>query len=182
MYDGKEYLIEKYAIAIIPGLKLINLKPFKRYSIKPLLLGASFGKEFPLIGTEQELHEILQVLGGADILQNKNFTFSKIRKLLEKNDYSIIHFSTHGFFSHNLNESFLVTYDKKLMMNDLDALINISNKGRKQPLELVVFSASETAQGNKRTAPLGLAGIVVKAGARSALGTLWNVNENQLCD
>jgi CHAT domain-containing protein len=38
------------------------------------------------------------------------------------------------------------------------------------------LSACETAEGDERAA-LGLAGLAVKAGARSALGTLWRVND-----
>jgi len=38
------------------------------------------------------------------------------------------------------------------------------------------LSACGTAAGNERSA-LGLAGVAVKAGARSALATLWYVND-----
>ena len=38
------------------------------------------------------------------------------------------------------------------------------------------LSACDTAQGDDRAA-LGLAGVAVQAGARSALGTLWSVND-----
>ena len=49
-------------------------------------------------------------------------------------------------------------------------------KFRDTPLELLTLSACETAQGDERAA-LGLSGIAIKAGARSALGTLWVVND-----
>jgi len=47
---------------------------------------------------------------------------------------------------------------------------------RERPIELLTLSACETAQGSDRAA-LGLAGVAVQAGARSALGTLWSVND-----
>jgi len=47
---------------------------------------------------------------------------------------------------------------------------------REQPIELLTLSACETAQGSERAA-LGLAGVAIQAGARSALGTLWSVND-----
>ena len=47
---------------------------------------------------------------------------------------------------------------------------------RETPLDLILLSACETATGDQRAA-LGLAGIAVKAGARSAVGTLWAVND-----
>ena len=41
---------------------------------------------------------------------------------------------------------------------------------------MLVLSACQTAAGDDRAA-LGLAGIAVKAGARSALASLWFVND-----
>jgi len=52
---------------------------------------------------------------------------------------------------------------------------------RDDPLELLTLSACETAAGDDRAA-LGLAGIAIKAGARSALATLWNINDEASVD
>jgi len=48
-------------------------------------------------------------------------------------------------------------------------------------VELLTLSACETAAGDDRAA-LGLAGVAVKAGARSALATLWSVNDEGSSD
>ena len=40
----------------------------------------------------------------------------------------------------------------------------------------MVLSACETAEGDERAA-LGLAGVAVKAGARSVMASLWSVND-----
>lgn len=48
---------------------------------------------------------------------------------------------------------------------------------RDQPVELITLSACETAAGDDRAA-LGLAGIAIKAGARSASATLWPVADD----
>jgi CHAT domain-containing protein len=47
---------------------------------------------------------------------------------------------------------------------------------RKNPVELLTLSACQTAVGDERAA-LGLAGVAIKAGARSALASLWFVND-----
>jgi len=47
---------------------------------------------------------------------------------------------------------------------------------RGKPVELLTLSACQTAAGDDRAA-LGLAGVALKAGARSALATLWFVND-----
>ena len=60
-------------------------------------------------------------------------------------------------------------------MERLDHCIGLF-RYRDEPLELLTLSACETAAGDDRAA-LGLAGIAVKAGARSALATLWYIND-----
>jgi CHAT domain-containing protein len=50
------------------------------------------------------------------------------------------------------------------------------NRYRDEPVELLFLSACQTAAGDERAA-LGLAGVAVKAGARSALATLWHIND-----
>ena len=60
----------------------------------------------------------------------------------------------------------------------MDKLQNIIGLGRfrDKPLELLTLSACKTAVGDDKAA-LGLAGIAVKAGARSAIATLWFVDD-----
>ena len=60
-------------------------------------------------------------------------------------------------------------------MDRLDELIGLY-QFRETPLDLLTLSACETAAGDDRAA-LGLAGVAVKAGARSALATLWFIND-----
>ena len=45
-----------------------------------------------------------------------------------------------------------------------------------QPVEMLALSACRTAAGDDRAA-LGLAGVAVKSGARSAFATLWYVDD-----
>lgn len=44
------------------------------------------------------------------------------------------------------------------------------------PIELLVLSACQTAEGDRR-ATLGLAGVAVRSGARSTLASLWAVGD-----
>ena len=177
LYDGKdkEFLIEKYALAVIPGLKFIELIPLRRNrnNVKVLLGGISKkGNFIELPNVAKELQKI-QKLSVADILLNEELTIPNLEAKLNANSYSIIHFSTYIKFTDDLNESYLLTYYDKVTIDNLSKLIYF-NKFQKTPIDLIVFSASETALGNKRAA-LGLAGIAIKAGARSVLASLWNV-------
>jgi CHAT domain-containing protein len=85
-----------------------------------------------------------------------------------------VHLATHGEFSRKGGESYVLTYDGRLDMDDLQQFMSMTTF-REQPIELLTLSACQTAAGDDRAA-LGLAGIAVKAGARSALATLWFIN------
>jgi CHAT domain-containing protein len=60
-------------------------------------------------------------------------------------------------------------------MNQLEQLIRLS-KLRNEPVELLTLSACKTAVGDDQAA-LGLAGVAIKAGARTALATLWSIDD-----
>ena len=186
LHNGKNFLIkEKYALAVTPGLKLTELKKMPR-RIKALLNGLSEKiAGYDKLNAEEELDNISEVLTNSHRLESKNFTISKVNTQLEKNAYSIVHFATHGHFDKNPNDTYLLTYDahpnndkpeKRLRMDCLAALMEVA-EFRDKPVELLTFSACETALGDER-ASLGLAGVAVKVGVRSALATLWAVDDN----
>jgi CHAT domain-containing protein len=83
--------------------------------------------------------------------------------------------ATHGVFNSDVRKSFVLTHDNQLTLDDLERLIR-PGQLRDQPLELLTLSACQTAAGDDRAA-LGLAGVAVKAGARSAFASLWFVND-----
>lgn len=74
-----------------------------------------------------------------------------------------------------LTKLFLLVWDKRLNVNELNSLLRSREEGGKGAVELLVLSACQTAVGDKR-AVLGLAGVAVKAGARSTVATLWFVS------
>ena len=60
-------------------------------------------------------------------------------------------------------------------MDGLESCVGASSGGDRN-LELLSLSACQTASGDDRAA-LGLAGMSIKAGARSALASLWFVSD-----
>jgi CHAT domain-containing protein len=86
-----------------------------------------------------------------------------------------VHIASHGRFEGDIAKTFPLTFDDKLTMERLDQFVGLF-RFRDEPLELLALSACETAAGDDRAA-LGLAGVAVKAGARSALATLWHIND-----
>ncbi|MEB3292462.1 MAG: CHAT domain-containing protein, partial [Synechococcales bacterium] len=182
LHDGKQFLIQRYAIANAPSLQLIDPQPLQRNQLRILALGLSkaatvAGRGFPpLPNVVQELAGILQIIPGSRTLLDEEFTRDRLQQELSQTVYPIIHLATHGKFATNPEETFIITGDRqKLTFNELDQLIRRVSRNP-EPLELLSLTACETAVGNDRAA-LGLAGVAVQAGARSALASLWAVDD-----
>ncbi len=176
LHDGQDFLIRRYAIATTPGLTLTDLRPIPRHQIQPLLAGLTQAVQgFPALDYVQEELAAIHTAYGGKVLENETFRLANLQQALKATPYSIVHIATHGQFVGDVRNTFLLTFDDKLTLDRLERLIAIGQY-RDQPVELLALSACQTAAGDDRAA-LGLAGVAVKAGARSALATLWLVND-----
>jgi len=172
-------------VAVAPGLSLVDPKSIERGKVHLLLNGLTkavsltndTGKvqNFPALNFDAGELQSIDASNRCDTLVDEGFTLAKLNHKLTDEQYSIIHIASHGQFDKDVKNTFVLTYDSKLTLNDLEALIRPSQY-RGRPVELLVLSACQTAAGDDRAA-LGLAGVAVKAGARSALATLWFVND-----
>ncbi|MFN6566023.1 CHAT domain-containing protein [Dendronalium sp. ChiSLP03b] len=177
LYDGKQYLVEKYSIALTPGLELLGPKPLNKSKLKTLVAGLTEARHgySPLPNVSDELKAIESEVP-SEILLNQTFTSSALRKQIDSLPFSVVHLATHGQFSSNADETFVLAWDKPVKVNELKDLLRSRNQTKPEPIELLVLSACETAEGDKRAA-LGLAGVAIQAGARSTLASLWSVDD-----
>ncbi len=175
--DGTRFLIEKYAMAVIPAVTLTDPEPFQKENIEILIAGLSEGRQgfSPLPSVVAELRDIKNIMNSKIILKNKDFNVANLTREFKNREYSVLHMATHGVFGGTPQESFLLSYDSKMTMGGLEQLISLG-RFREKPVELLTLSACQTALGNERAA-LGLAGVAVKAGVRSAIATLWYVDD-----
>jgi len=176
LHDGQQFLIDRYALATTPGLTLTDLRPLQRQDNRLLLNGLTQATQgFPALEhVAEELRTIHAAYGGT-VLADENFLLSNLQRELTNTSYSIVHIASHGQFASQVDNTFLLTFDGKLTMDRLERFMGLSQY-RDQPVELLTLSACQTAAGDDRAA-LGLAGIAVKAGARSAVATLWAVDD-----
>jgi CHAT domain-containing protein len=182
LYDVQQerYLLQRYSIALASGLQLLDTQPMSTparallggLSQPPAIDGPSF---IPLQNVPQELTSIEQAISG-QILLDASFTQPQLQRELESTAYSIVHLATHGKFSSDPEETFLVLWDQLLQAADLNDLLRVNTPNQSAAIDLLVLSACETASGDKRAA-LGLAGLALRAGARSTLATLWQVDD-----
>ncbi|MEW6492917.1 MAG: CHAT domain-containing protein [Cyanobacteriota bacterium] len=177
LYDGKQYLVEKYAIALTPGLRLLNPKPLKQEKLKALLAGLTEERHgfIALLNVDRELNEIKSEVS-SEVLLNQSFTSSTLQQELDSVPFDIVHLATHGQFSSDPDKTFVLAWDKPIKVNELKDLLHSRDSIRAKAIELLVLSACETAEGDKRAA-LGLAGVAVQAGARSTLASLWSLDD-----
>ncbi len=178
LYDGKQYLIEKYSIAVSPGLQLYELQSIKRKNLNVLMGGLSEERfNFPRLNyVEQELQQIESQVSDSKILLNQKFTTNAVEEQVNRKSYPIVHLATHGQFSSNSDKTFLLAYDQPIKVNQLNQWLRAREENLPEAIELLVLSACETATGDKRAA-LGLAGVAIQAGARSTVASLWALND-----
>jgi CHAT domain-containing protein len=232
------YLVEDYAIAITPGLKLLDPEPLSKRHLTLLLAGLSqpgpVVNELPswwlsamvqayrrglsrgssststgeqrgvsiavrgaetssppvlrgvseeekvaalaLPGVAEEVKQLNGQLPGIT-LEDQAFSLSRfIDTLSAKSSYRIVHIASHGLFHGPPEDNFILTYDHPLDMNTLAQALKPKELS-KNPVEILILSACQTAEGDDRT-PLGLSGMALRSGARSALGSLWPVSDN----
>ncbi|HEY9854021.1 MAG TPA: CHAT domain-containing protein [Leptolyngbyaceae cyanobacterium] len=177
LYDGKQYLIEKYALAVTPGLQLLAPRSLAQQQLKVLTAGITEARQgfSALPGVKLELAEIAAELP-VKLFLDREFTPTNLQNQIQANSFSIVHLATHGQFSSNPEETFILTWNDKIKVKQFEDLLRFREQGTTNPIELLVLSACQTASGDRRAA-LGLAGVAVRSGARSTLGTLWSVKD-----
>jgi CHAT domain-containing protein len=177
LHDGEHFLIEKYAIGTVPGITLTDSESFGQERPDVLLSGLSEAVQgFPALpGVKTELRDIRQITNAGAVLENKDYTFDNLMQAFKNHTYSVLHLATHGVFGGSSDKSFLLTYDGRLTMDRLEQLIWLG-RFREQQADLLTLSACQTAIGDERAA-LGLAGVAVKAGVKSAVATLWYIDD-----
>jgi CHAT domain-containing protein len=187
LYNGQHYLVEKYAVAITPGLQLLGAKQNYSRSKSVLIAGLTTGSTItvsdrpirfsPLTNVLQEVQQIKALLPQSKVLLDDQFTTEKFRNQVSASSYAIVHVATHGRFSSNPDETFILTASAQPVdVNELQTILQNRSQAQAAPVELLVFSACETAVGDKRAA-LGLAGVAIRAGAFSTLASLWAVDD-----
>ena len=181
LHDGRQFLVEKYALAVTPGLNLTDPRPVNRRDMKVLAVGVTEAIQgFPALPNVTVELEVLRNLFKSTTLVNQQFVVARLEKELKEEPFTIVHVASHGHFGGDVKDTFLLAFDDKLTMDRLNDLIGVF-KFRDDPLDLLTLSACDTAAGDDRAA-LGLAGVAVKAGARSALATLWDINDRVSAD
>ncbi|MBW4616622.1 MAG: CHAT domain-containing protein [Desmonostoc vinosum HA7617-LM4] len=177
LHDGKQYLVEKYSLALSPGMQLMQARSLKSENLKVITAALSEARQGfkALPAVKSEVTEIASKVS-SKLLLNEKFTDTNLQQAIQSTPFSVLHLATHGQFSSKLDETFVLSWNEKINVNELSEFLKTRNELESTPLELLVLSACQTAKGDNR-AILGLAGVAVRSGARSTLATLWAVKD-----
>ncbi len=181
LYDGQQYLVEKYALALSLGLQLFPPQTLNPESLQVLAAGLvqpppEFPQFPPLPDIKSEFNLIEQTGVTNKQLLDEEFTSKTLEKNVNTTPFNVLHLATHGQFSSSPENTFILAADGAINITQFDRLLRRRGETSDRSLELLVLSACQTATGDNR-AILGLAGTSVKAGARSTLASLWNISD-----
>lgn len=176
LHDGQQYLIEKYSVVLTPGLQLLQPRSLNQQKLQGLLAGLSQPREnfSALPNVAAEIDQIKTALS-AKVLLDQAFTNRAFQREIDATSSPVVHLATHGQFSSNADNTFILTWDGRITVKQLDQILR-AREGNLNPIELLVLSACQTATGDRRAA-LGMAGVAVRSGARSTLASLWSVSD-----
>jgi CHAT domain-containing protein len=194
LYDGQQFLVEQYAIANTLSLTLVDPTQLDPQSLRVLGFGLTKASTIPPLSfaplsfVKTELDRITQILPGSKEFIDDAFTIDRLKQELTQNTFSIVHLATHGKFGIDSRETFLVTgqqiaaadskpYNEKLTMNQFYQILQAAET----PLDLLTLTACETAVGSDRDA-LGIAGLSIQAGTKSAIASLWQVDDQSTAE
>ncbi|GAB4338840.1 MAG: hypothetical protein OHK0047_29300 [Leptolyngbyaceae cyanobacterium] len=199
LHDGQQFLVERYAIASTLSLTLVDPVKLNPAALRVLAFGITEPSMVegpiyfePLNYVQSEIAAIQRLFPGSEGILNQEFTRDRLQQELAQNNFPIVHLSTHGKFGIDARDTFLVTgrqerqrshpaggkhppaYNEKLTLNQLYQTLRQLKRGN--TLELLTLTACDTAVGSDRDA-LGIAGLSLQAGAKSAVASLWQVDD-----
>jgi CHAT domain-containing protein len=174
LHDGKNFLIEKYAISYSLGLNSIGDRQVISNNLKTLAFGLTVPQNgfSALANVKQEIEGVEKLVGGSQLL-DREFTEENFQQRIKEN-YPIVHIATHAQFGGSIENTFIQAFEQEISLTQLENILSSSQ----QPIELLVLSACQTAAGNER-AVLGLAGVAARSKISNVVGSLWAVNDGQ---
>ncbi len=180
LYNGKQWLVEKYRVNNITAQSLSKFNDTKSISNPRIFAGAYGGKGGEkrdgfsgLPATLIEVQKIATRFPNATTLIEKAFT--KLATETKANSFNILHLATHGSLSIASPEESFILFGNgdKVTISELQDW-SLSN------VDLVVLSACQTGLGSKLGTGVEILGLgyqMQSAGARAAIASLWVVDD-----
>ncbi len=182
LYDGQQFLVEKYSFSLTPSFTLTDWD-YQSLQNEPILaFGASeFSDQTPLPAVPVELQQVVSSRAPQSVYSpsqdsksflNREFTLNNLKNQRATTPFRIVHLATHADFLPGApSNSYIQLWDRRLRLDELPQL-NWNNP----QVDLLVLSACRTALGDEQS-EMGFAGLAVISGAKSAVASLWYVSD-----
>jgi len=174
LHDGEQRFGERYAFAITPSVTLMQRDERPAQAGRgQLALGASkFATLAPLPLVPQEVDRITSRDGRRYL--DQAFTPEVLIREAGEPATGRVHVATHAeFLPGGPSKARIYAGTGSL---DLTKFGSLRQRRAADPLDLFVLSACRTALGDP-SSELGFSGLALQAGSRSAIGTLWYVDD-----
>ncbi len=185
LYDGKQWLVQKYSTNYVTAASLTNLAEQRRVRNPRILAGAFAEGEFsfrvgdrqftfaglPFAGKEVSL--LAEKIPNTTKLLNREFTARNT--ISQLNRFNIVHLATHASFVVGQPEDSFVMFGdgSRSSLRDVSTWIL-------KDVDLVVLSACETGIGGKLGTGEEIMGFGYQmqyAGAKAVIASLWQVSD-----
>ena len=178
LYDGKQWLAEKYRISNLIAYSLSDFSP--KSKIQPNILAGAFGgkagdRKFgqtALPATLKEVQAIANSFQNSVTLTEENFSRQAIESKFK--NHNILHLATHASFNTGAPENSFIIFGNgdKIRLNEITDW-QIPN------IDLIVLSACQTGVGKLGDGVeiLGFGYQIQIGGAKNAIASLWSVND-----
>jgi CHAT domain-containing protein len=174
---GDQLLGERFALSVSPSLGLLDLETSRPQPGDTLLAAgaSSFAQPLdPLPMVPREL-AALAAEQGATVLLDEAFTAAALRQQARDGRFQRLHIATHADFQPG-QESGARLFTGRDSLNLAGLRASLQARPPDRPLDLISLSACHTALGDEQS-ELGFVGMALQAGARSAIGSLWEVED-----
>jgi CHAT domain-containing protein len=179
LYDGKQWLAKRYRISNLIAYTLSDFSPQPKYS--PNILAGAFGgkageRKFgqtALPSTVKEVQSIANLFQNSVTLTEDRFSRQAIESKFK--NHNILHLATHAEFNVGVPDKSFIIFGNgdKIRLNEISDW-QIPN------INLIVLSACQTGIGTSLGSGIEILGFgyqVQKAGAKSAIASLWSVDD-----
>ncbi|MGG6268945.1 CHAT domain-containing protein [Leptolyngbya sp. AN03gr2] len=173
MADDRGFVVDRYAISMIPSVTLLNREIHTLTAQSVLAMGADYFREHtPLPAVPTELELISEQFWKGNRFLNQDFTLERLLQERQRTQAGIVHLATHAEFNPGTPErSYIQLWDRSIKLSEMSS-IAWSNPA----LHLLVLSACDTAI-DSVDAELGFTGLAAASGVHSVMGSLWEVSD-----
>jgi len=174
LHDGNGFIIERYSVALMPSLSLTDTtyQNIRNSQVLSMGITESTGGQPPLPGVYAEVTTVANRLWSGRLALNESVTPENLQAFRKEQPFGIVHLATHADFRPGSPDaSYIQFWNQRLTLEQMRDL------GFNNPeVELLVLSACTTGIGDLE-AELGFSGVAVQVGVKSAIASLWYIND-----